>query len=92
MKNIEDLNTDIENLKEVVELLRERADMGDALTISQKRNETDLDSIEVGNSKTGKFKLYFNLGERNAGELSNMVDKISDAARYANKEIGVAGE
>ena len=51
---------------------------------STKRNETDLDSIEVGNSKTGKFKLYFNIRKDTIIEIKNLLTIMADMTRHAN--------
>lgn len=80
---------DLENLTKELNTLRARLDLEDGLRISRQRNETDLDSIEVGNSKTGKFKMYFNINENNPIELERIIKRMADATSYANKLIGV---
>jgi hypothetical protein len=86
-KTQEEQDNEIDGLKSQLLLLQKKLEEGTELSTS--RNETDLDSIEIGNSKVGHFKVYFNLKETSDEELKKLLDRAISQTKHANSEQGV---
>jgi len=55
--------------------------------VSHKIYEENRDSLEIGNSKTGKFKVYFDAGKPD--EAKKLIESAIELRDFANAKIAV---